>query len=554
MRIKIFNILIFVLIIFVGISYWVYKRQAFSKDILKLEILGPETCKAGEEIEYTIKYKNNGSVRLEDLKFAFEFPEGALLGADQSQRMTKELGDLYPGQEEIFKFQTRLFAQEAEIRTAKASLNYRPKNLKAIYESKSTFSTKIKTIPLSFGFDFPSKVVDGKEAKIALNYFSNLDFPLSDLRVKIEYPSNFEFLSSRPQGIEKNEWEIKMLNKAEGGRVEISGIIFGEIGSHKIFKAELGIWVQDKFFVLAETSRGVEIIRPHLVISQQINGSSDYIAAPGEMLHYEIFFRNIGTQSFENLFLVSSLEGPFDPESIKADMGEVNAADGSVLWDWKNVPELRNLGQGDQGKVEFWVNLKKDWSVRNISDKNFTLKNQVLLSQIRDELEVKINSQLVVEQKGYFEDEVFGNSGSVPPEVGKKTTYTIIWQVRNYYNNVDNVKVRAILPPGVKITGNIFPEDQKQKFTFDSQSREILWNLGNLEVGTGILSPDKSLAFQIELTPFENQKGLVATLINEAQVSGEDQFTGLNIQASDSRIDTTLPDDSTISPNQGVVQ
>ena len=554
MRIKIFNILIFVLIIFVGISYWVYKRQAFSKDILKLEILGPETCKAGEEIEYTIKYKNNGSVRLEDLKFAFEFPEGALLGADQSQRMTKELGDLYPGQEEIFKFQTRLFAQEAEIRTAKASLNYRPKNLKAIYESKSTFSTKIKTIPLSFGFDFPSKVVDGKEAKIALNYFSNLDFPLSDLRVKIEYPSNFEFLSSRPQGIEKNEWEIKMLNKAEGGRVEISGIIFGEIGSHKIFKAELGIWVQDKFFVLAETSRGVEIIKPHLVISQQINGSSDYIAAPGEMLHYEIFFRNIGTQSFENLFLVSSLEGPFDPESIKADMGEVNAADGSVLWDWKNVPELRNLGQGDQGKVEFWVNLKKDWSVRNISDKNFTLKNQVLLSQIRDELEVKINSQLVVEQKGYFEDEVFGNSGSVPPEVGKKTTYTIIWQVRNYYNNVDNVKVRAILPPGVKITGNIFPEDQKQKFTFDSQSREILWNLGNLEVGTGILSPDKSLAFQIELTPFENQKGLVATLINEAQVSGEDQFTGLNIQASDSRIDTTLPDDSTISPNQGVVQ
>jgi len=554
MKIKFFNVLIFVLIVLVAISYWVYKRQAFSKDIVKLEILGPETCQAGEEIEYTIKYKNNGNVRLENLKFVFEFPEGALLAQDQSQRMTRELEDLYPGQEEIFKFQTRLFAQEAEIRTAKASLTYQPKNLKAVYESSSTFSTKIQTIPLSFGFDFPSKVVDGKEAKIALNYFSNLDFPLFDLRMKIEYPSNFEFLSSRPQGIEKNEWEIKMLNKAEGGRVEISGIIFGDIGDHKVFEAELGIWVQDKFFILAKTSRGVEIIKPHLVISQEINGASDYIATPGEMLHYEIFFRNIGTQSFENLFLVSSLEGPFDSASIKADMGEVNAADGSVMWDWRDVPELRYLDAGQEKKVEFWVNLKKDWPVENLSDKNFTLKNQVLLSQIRDEFEVKINSQLAVEQKGYFEDEVFGNSGPIPPEVGKKTTYTIIWQVRNYYNNVDNVKVRAILPPGVKITGNIFPEEQKQKFTFDSQSREILWDLGNLEVGTGILTPDKSMAFQIELFPAENQKGLVATLINEAQVSGEDQFTGLNIQALSSRIDTTLPDDSTINPDKGVVK
>lgn len=554
MRGKIYTFFIIFLLILVGVSYWLYRRQIFSKEILKLEILGPETCQAGEEIEYTIKYKNNGNVRLEDLKFVFEYPEGSLLLEDRSERVMEDLGDLYPGQEEILKFKAQIFGKQGEIRTVKASLNYRPKNLKAFYESKSTFSTKIESVPLTFGFDFPSKIVAGKEIKISLNYFSNLDFPISDLRVKIEYPQDFEFLEAKPEGIEKNEWEIKMLNRAEGGRIDVVGIVSGEIGGQKVFRAQLGIWLKDKFFLLKETVRGVELIRPHLAISQQINGSEDYIASPGELLRYEIFFRNIGGESFENLFLVARLEGPFELESINSELGKVNSTDKSILWDWRDVPELRYFAQGEEGKVEFWINLKRSWEIKSPVDKNFVLKNKVLLFQVSEEFETKINSKLEIFQKGYFKDEVFGNSGPIPPRVGKRTTYTIIWQVKNYYNDVKNVKVRAVLPPGVRLTGNIFPENEKQKFTFDSGSREILWDLNDLEAGTGILSSQKSLAFQIELTPSENQRGLVATLINEAQISGEDQFTGINLKTSVSAVDTTLPDDPTVSPEDGVVE
>lgn len=554
MRGKIYTFFIIFLLILVGVSYWLYRRQIFSKEILKLEILGPETCQAGEEIEYTIKYKNNGNVRLEDLKFVFEYPEGSLLLEDRSERVMEDLGDLYPGQEEILKFKAQIFGKQGEIRTVKASLNYRPKNLKAFYESKSTFSTKIESVPLTFGFDFPSKIVAGKEIKISLNYFSNLDFPISDLRVKIEYPQDFEFLEAKPEGIEKNEWEIKMLNRAEGGRIDVVGIVSGEIGGQKVFRAQLGIWLKDKFFLLKETGRGVELIRPHLAISQQINGSEDYIASPGELLRYEIFFRNIGGESFENLFLVARLEGPFELESINSELGKVNSTDKSILWDWRDVPELRYFAQGEEGKVEFWINLKRNWEIKSPVDKNFVLKNKVLLFQVSEEFETKINSKLEIFQKGYFKDEVFGNSGPIPPRVGERTTYTIIWQVKNYYNDVKNVKVRAVLPPGVRLTGNIFPENEKQKFTFDSGSREILWDLNDLEAGTGILSPQKSLAFQIELTPSENQRGLVATLINEAQISGEDQFTGINLKTSVSAVDTTLPDDPTVSPEDGVVE
>jgi len=554
MKEKIFTFFIIFLIGLVGVSFWLYRRQIFSKEILKLEVLGPETCRAGEEIEYVVKYKNNGSVRLEELELAFEYPEGSLLAEDQSERVVKNLPDLYPGQEEILTFRTRIFGKEGEIKTAKAILNYRPKNLKAIYESNSTFSTRLESLPVTFGFDFPSKIAAGKEIKVYLNYFSNLDFPLSDLTVKIEYPPDFEFLNSRPIGIEKDEWKIKLLNKAEGGRIEVSGIVSGEIGEKKIFRARLGIWIGNRFFLLKEAARGVEIVRPHLSLYQAINGSSDYVANPGELLHYEIFFRNIGEEAFENLFLVTRLEGPFDFQSINSKSGRVNLPDKSILWDWRDLPELRYLPPEEEGKVEFWINLKKNWEIKSPEDKNFVLKNKISLFQIEEEFETKINSKLEISQRGYFQDEVFGNSGPIPPKIGEETTYTIIWQIKNYYNDVDNVKMRAILPHGVKLTGKIFPEEEKERFTFDSESGEILWDIGFLPAGTGTLFPQKSIAFQVAFTPTKNQQGLVATLINEARALGDDQFTERGLEALAPAVDTSLPDDSTVNPEQGIVQ
>lgn len=565
---KIFTFFIIVLIIVAGVSYWNYRRQTFSKEILKLEILGPETCQAGEEVEYTVKYKNNGSIRLEELRFIFEYPEGSLLSEGETARIAKELDDIYPGQEEILKFKTRVFGKEGEIRTARANLSYSPKNLKALYESTSTLSTKIESVPVTFGFDFPSKVVAGKELEISLNYFSNLDFPLSDLRAKIEYPSDFEFLSAKPEGIEKNEWEIKMLNQAEGGRIEVSGFVSGQVGGQKMFKAQLGIWIKDHFFILKETNRGVEIIRPRLAISQRINGLSDYITSPGELLRCEIFFRNIGEESFENLFLTARLDGPFDIESINSVFGKVITGDKSIIWDWRDVPELRYLAPGEEGNVEFWVNVQSNWSAEGSSGRNIALRNEVSLSQVKEVFETKINSRLEIAQSGYFDDaanlflgeprpegkKIFGNSGPIPPKVGETTTYTIIWQLKNCCNAVANVKVRASLSPSVRLTGKIFPEEEKEKFAFDSQSGEILWDVGSLEPGGATPVPQKSLSFQIVLAPSENQRGLVATLINEARISGEDQFTGATLKSSSNSVDTTLPDDTTVNPEQGVVE
>ena len=57
------TIFIIVLAVVVGIiGFYYYQRNVYSKEVLKLEILGPEETELLQEIEYVVKYKNNGNV------------------------------------------------------------------------------------------------------------------------------------------------------------------------------------------------------------------------------------------------------------------------------------------------------------------------------------------------------------------------------------------------------------------------------------------------------------------------------------------------------------
>ena len=540
------------------VGFWNWQRNIYSKEILKLEILGKEEVAVAEEFEYIVKYKNNGTVRLEEPRLTFEYPKYSILEEGKSLRQelgAKELGEaIYPGEEKTFHFKVRLLGKEGETRIAKAWLSYRPKNLKARYESATTFTTQIKSVPLTFEFDLPSKIESGKDLKFRLNYYSNIDYPLLNLRLVAEYPPGFEFLESAPPSLEKVEWELPLLNRAEGGRIEISGKIRGEVREQKMFKAKLGIWQEGEFIVLREILRGVEIIQPALWVFQQINGSSKYTANPGDLLHYEIFFKNVGGETLFDLSLVTTLIGDiFDFQTLKAPEGEFSLGDNSIVWEWRRVRALQFLEPGEEGKVEFWVKIKKDWPIPSLAGKT-EIKNRIYLSQVKEEFSNKVNSKLEIFQKGYFESEVWENFGPLPPKVGEGTAYTIIWQAKNYYNEVKDVKVKAVLPQNVKLTGKIFPEEEMEKFAFDSQSREIVWNIGNLKVGQGVLNPAPNISFQIEFIPEEIQRGSIPNLISEAKVTGEDSWTGMTLEAISAAINTTLPDDPTITEEMGTVE
>lgn len=528
------------------IGYWYYQNQIFSKGIMKLEILGPDSVQAGEEFTYTVRYKNNSNFTLEDPKLVFEYPEYSV-SEDGKNRVSEILQDIYPGDERLVQFKARLFGKEDDLKTAKAYLSYRPKNLTAYYESETTFTTKIDLVPLSLDFDLPSKLETGREIEFSLNYFSNLDYDLTGLRLTVEYPEKFDFSDSDPKTLERNEWEIPVLKKAEGGRININGISTARAGEKIKFEADFGMWQDGEFILLKEADKEVEMIEPLLYISQQINNSANYIASPGEKLHYEIYFKNIGNTSFEDLYLINKLDSlAFDLSSIEVNLGQAKIDNDLIIWDWKQVSDLRYLGVQEEGKVEFSVRLKEAWQTSDAQLNNTIIKNKVNISSITQEFQIKVNSSLMILQKGLYQDNgIFGNLGPIPPVAGQSTTYTIEWQAKNFHNNVKNVKVRATLPSGVVLTGMISPDSQISKFSFDSTSREIVWSVADdLTAGAGVSTVAPTVLFQISLTPSYSQAGRAITLINKPKITGEDQWTGRNIIWEGRAIDTILMDSS----------
>ena len=516
-----------------------YRDAIFSKEILRLEILGPENVKAGEEVEYTVKYKNNGNFVLENPKLIFELPEHSLT-EDSKLRLSRDLEDIYPGKEDFIKFPARLLGKEGDLKVARAWLSYIPKNLSARYESETTLTTKIESVPITLGFDLPTKAEKSKELSYEVNYFSNVDYPLENLSIKIDPVDGFNIKSANPASLDNVEWKLETLQKAQGGRIEVRGAILGNDQNILAFSARLGMWQNGTFIVIKEVKQEVAIIQPLLFISQQVNGFSDYVASPGEKLHYEVFLRNIAPSSFDNLFVVYRVDSnAFDLSSLRSQDGQAKANDNVIVFDYKQIARLRTLHANQEVKLEFDATLKDSWFYGDEDKNNIHIKNKVEVADITEEFSTKVSSRLTLSQEAYHSSYAgMENSGPVPPEAGLTTTYTIAWQVKNSFNDIKNIKVKAILPENATLNDAISPESQAANFSFDNKSRELVWLAGSLSAGSST-----SLAFSISLTPGLSQRGRLAELIGQATVLGEDQFTSRTTQSFVPAVNTSLPHD-----------
>jgi len=548
-------IVLFILFIaiVVGVAgFWYWQGGEISKDVLKLEIIGPKDAQSGEEVKYLVRFKNNGKFRLDEAELVFEYAEKAIPENSDSSRIIKQLEDIYPGEERMVEFVSHIFGKEGDILESKAWLSYKPKNIKSRYESKTSFVTQISFVPLTFEFDLPLKTESGEDIEFSLNYFSNMDDILDNLRVKILYPEGFYFLTSNPKAMDEVEWSPQTLSPADGGRISVKGNIEGDEGESKIFRAQLGVIKDSEFILLKEATESIEITEPSLHVSQLINGSQNYIAKPDDLLHYEVFFKNIGRTPIQKKFLFVKLEGDFfDFDTLKSLDGEVGRGDNSVIWDWKNVSDLRFLDAEEEGKVEFWVNLKE--TTENKLE-NPMLRNIVTIAGTQKVLDTRLNAKIQLAQKVYYNEDIFGNQGPLPPTVGQKTTYTILWQVRNSWNALENVKVKSILPEYIKPTGKVFPTESK--FTYDSVSREVIWNVGALEAfhGFGEEETPLTLAIQVEYTPLNEHEGETVNIVENTDILAEDAFTKDILHEIAKPVSTTLPDDESVSDAQGVIK
>ena len=153
------------------------------------------------------------------------------------------------------------------------------------------------------------------------------------------------------------------------------------------------------------------------------------------------------------------------------------------------------------------------------------LENQSISSEA--EKKIIVGSKLQAAGKTFYYSGPFKNSGLVPPKVGKDTTYTLVWSLAGNSNDLSGVGVSAFLPPYVKFLNTISPAGEDIKF--DDKNSSIVWNVGNLPAGTGIITPAREAAIKVSFSPNVTQVKTSPLLASPAVVTAKDEFSNSDL-------------------------
>lgn len=593
---------ILALLVFAYVSY-VKGHGSFSGENVKISIDAPEQTGSGDEISITVSCANNNRVSLNDAKLEMSFPDNFIMKS--SDKTVDHSGSVYmwnigsiPAQStEKIRIYGRIVGKQGEQKTLKGVLRYRPSNFNLNFQSEGEKTVTISSVPVELKLNFPESVKDSAEGEFTFSCKNTGNRDFGKVRLEMEFPKDFSYVSAEPASNfkkEEGEGNTYMLEeedflKGAEKSVKIKGSFQSQNEKETIKVKAYLLEDNNEMIEYAGEEKNVKMEKTEILLSQTVNGVADYGAGKNEELTYKITFKNQSGKEMRGMAIKSTLSGNFDLASVEADKGTVK--DNTITWSATNVPELASLLPQGEGSVEFKVKVKDIFTIQKESDKNFVLRNSAFISSFssgtnsqgqenliaKNEINTKVKAFIFLDTKGYFNDDGrINNTGSIPPQVGQKTYYTIHWSVRNFFNDVEGVRIASVLPEGIKWTGKYVNSQGKaiedritndtvsqdggnekiteEKVFYDPKTNEVVWQMPSLKANEGVLSAAKEIVFQVEAVPLNKHAGSAMTLIEGTTVSAYDTFVIANITGTGGKVTTRLTDDFSISDTEAIVK
>lgn len=575
-------------------------HKSFANEKVEISIQLPEKLESGDEVSILFEYKNSNEVALNGASAEIFFPEDFIFkSSDQNlqgkdSRFSVELGDIGPNNSAQVRVFGKIIGNLDEKKVFSTTLQYKPANFNSKFKNTKEASVMISEVPVVLETKIPDSIKNDSEVELSFSYKnkSNRDFSKAELRVIL--PEGLNSYSANQDFVKSSEFENILVFSKEDfsagseNSILLKGILNSENGSATI-KVEVYLLEENNDLVrYISEEKNINLEKPDILISQTINGSAEYSASKNEQLNYKINFKNQSDKEIKGMVLNAELLGNFDFATLKAEKG--NVKDGKIVWSALNVPQLGILRPGEEGSVDFSLKVNDYFTIKSKEDKNFILSskadisvlgavsqgpnNMELLSSELKEIKVKAFTPVV--SKGYFNDDGrIANSGALPPRVGEKTSYTIHWNIKNLFNDVEKVRIKTILPSGVELTGKYinskndvfdngitklaegeaenFDNQVEEKIYYNPQNRELTWFIPRLKANDGILTAAEEIVFQVEIIPKSENVGRAMDLIGPVSVVAYDTFIGEEVKTDGNALNTQLFDDYSISSDEAVV-
>jgi hypothetical protein len=559
------SIIFFVIALLVVAFNFLGGGNLFSGNNIEITVKAPVSVAGGEVVPFEIEIKNNNNITLLGADMGVTFPAGAKEVSDTSvstKRVQEFLGDISPGQTVKKNLSVVLFGAENEKKDININLEYKVADSNSSFNKTKIITILISSSPVSIVITNPNEVNTNQSVDFNVEITSNSSAVIKNLLLKAEYPFGFIFNSSNPKTFSKdNLWLVGDLEPGAKRTIKISGVLSGQEGEERGFNFSLGS--QSKTDDLAidvpfsSSFSSITIRRPFVSADILLNGtdSQEYVSPAGSKVEAVIRWQNNLTYEVSDVSIVVKISGnTVDKSSIKVDSGYYKSIDNTINFNKTTNSSLASLEPGQIGESKFTFNSFSAGSVTGAALINPTIVLDLSVSGRRmdyalgqedilfsDSKKIKITSNPQLFAKTLYYIGPFQNTGPIPPVAEKETTYTVTWTVTNPLNNLANAQVTAVLPPYVKWLSAVSPT--RENMSYDEGTGRVVWSIGNISSGAGMVSPAREVSFQISLLPSVDQIGSAPNLISEAVLNARDNFTLTTVSDSFSALSTRLNND-----------
>jgi hypothetical protein len=560
----IMGIIAILIVVGIGLIFLNYDSSKHNIDIQ----INPANKKITKAVPFEIEVEidNNTQNFLRDVKIMLDLEEGfrSLRYDNQPTIIRDEVGTI--SENSLNKKSYRLLpigniGEEYEIN---GNLSY--KIGKTSFEKSINKKIKIDEEPFSIEIEKPEQILAGSTFDVEIKYENKTDFEFSNLELEINYPKNFNYISSslNPTSF-NNYWILGTLKPKSSGSITIKGSI--TTNNEAVFNSNMLLKMLGNTYSAQEENFSVKTEKSPVNFDIKISGNENYVAKIGDNIHYKISYKNGTGITLKDSVIKAELIGDlFDFQTLTSN-AKLDSLNNTLIWDKTTTPELELLNPGEDGTVEININLKNTFPIKRFGDKNFSLKinssfesptvpyyisaNKTTAGQI---LTTKVKGMTLIDAKALYRDASSGivNNGNLPPKIGKETEFTVHWIIRNYSTDIKDVYVSASLPKGVEWTDNV-KSDIDSVPIYKEGTKEVVWKIDEIQATKGVLTSPLEAIFQLKVKPTSDYLGNFQPILSNTKLEAVDKFTNEKITDTDLLLNTSLIDDPTVQMAEGIV-
>ncbi|MEX2052207.1 MAG: hypothetical protein WD991_00735 [Candidatus Paceibacterota bacterium] len=558
----IFSAIFFLITLGYGSYMFFFGGNIVSNDNIDISVIGNTFAAGGEELplQISIANKNNSALELVDL--ILEYPKSSDGSMSDTERNRISLGTIPPGSVRNEHVKVVLFGEQGSVRPIKITLEYRVEGSNAIFIKEIIYEVNISSTPIDITVTAPASISPNQDMTLDIKATLNSIEVMPKTMIKVDYPVGFQFVSSNPApSLGNNIWELGDLAPGASKNVSIIGKMIDVFdGEEKTFRIISGSQSsKDKSIidvVFNSLGHTVQIGRPAIEASLYINGvyQREYAVNSKGNIAGEIRWANNMDTRVNDLVIRAKISGnAVDEKSISAERGFYDSLNDAIIWDKNSTSRFASVNPGDRGEVAFSMSPASLFSGSGIIssptirvDISITGKQAVEGYETEnlnnsEQKTIKVISDVALTNKAIYFSGPFQNTGPIPPKVETETTYTIVWSLANTSNNISKAVARSSLPAWMRFVGNISPTSAD--LSYNSSTREIVWNIGSIPKGTGLNAAAKEVAFKVAISPSLSQLGLSPIIINEVVLTGHDDFANVDIRLAKPPLSTRLSSD-----------